>query len=145
MRILGLHHAPGALGGQQGAVEVDCKHTPPGLEWKLQQRRDVKDASVVDQDIQAPERFDGGVDGAADGGCVGAVSVDRQGFAAFADHAVLQCFGLGGRADIGERDGCALGGQALDDGGADTARTALDQGDFAAEVLCGHVDLQKVC
>ena len=55
MRRLRLHHLAGALGGQQRAVQVDREHPPPGLERKIQQRRNVKDAGIVDQDVKSIE------------------------------------------------------------------------------------------
>lgn len=70
---------------------------------------------------------------------IGAVGLDRQGFAAVAGDAVLQLFGFCGGADVSEGYGSAFSGQTFDDGSADTTGTALNQSDFAAEVLSGHV------
>ncbi|MNV88925.1 hypothetical protein D3C71_1831720 [compost metagenome] len=97
---------------------------------------------VVDQDVQSTEGFGGGVDGMADGVGIGAVRLDGQCFATAGGDAVLQLPGLGAGADVGKGDGGAFSGQALDDGGTDAAGTALDQSNFTAEVLSGHVDLQ---
>src|SRR6266851_4200663 len=57
--LLALHQPPGALGRQQRAVEVDGEYSPPRLKRKLEQRCDVEDAGVVDQDVQSVERVPG--------------------------------------------------------------------------------------
>lgn len=73
-----------------------------------------------------------------------ALSARIASLAAGLGDAVLQGLGLGSGADVGEGDSGAFGCQALHDGGADAAGTALNQGYFAAEGLGGHVVLQKV-
>src|SRR5438552_16250369 len=55
MGLLRLHPLCGALGSQQCAIQVDSEHVLPGVEWKVEQWRDVKDAGVVDQDVQSTE------------------------------------------------------------------------------------------
>src|SRR5476649_1608020 len=81
---------------------------------------------------------------ATNGFGVGAVGLDGEGFAAVGGDAVLQFFSLGGGADVSKGDCRAFSGQAFDYGGADTAGSALNQSYFTAEVLSGHVDLQKI-
>lgn len=131
-----------ASGGDKYAAYVDRQGLVKVFQLEFVQRRDGQHASVIHQDIQASKRLDCSVDRRANRSGIGAVGLYRQGFAAFADHLVLQRLGLGGRTDVGKGNRCALGGEALDDGGADAAGTALNQGDFAGEVVCGHVDLR---
>ncbi|MCY1457739.1 hypothetical protein D9M71_750590 [compost metagenome] len=132
----------GGLGGDEHAAHVDGQGLVEVFEFELVQRCNRQYASIVDQDIQATEGFYRGGHGAADGVGVGAVGLDGQGLAALGDDAVLQFFGFGRGADVGEGNGGAFSGQALDDGCADAAGTTLNQGHFAAEVLSSHIDLQ---
>ncbi|MNG22483.1 hypothetical protein D3C84_1069690 [compost metagenome] len=81
----------------------------------------------------------------ADGLFAGAVGADRQGAAAGGDDALHQRFGGLRRLAVAEGDAGAVTGQALGDGGADAARTALDESNFAAEgKVSGHVRLRGI-
>ncbi|MNE86275.1 hypothetical protein D3C80_1833580 [compost metagenome] len=74
-------------------------------------------------------------DGATYGVGVGAVGLDGEGTAAGRFDASYQLGGFVRRAYIGDGHSRTFVGQALGDGGADAPRAALDQGDFASEVV----------
>ncbi|MNP02102.1 hypothetical protein D3C76_939430 [compost metagenome] len=133
----------GSLGGDEHAAYVDRQGLVEVFEFEIFQRCNGQHARVVDQDIQLTKGLYGSRYGAADGLGVGAVSLDRQGFAAISDDAVLKFLGLGRGADVSKGDSRAFSGQAFDNGSADTAGTALDQSHFATEVLSSHIDLQS--
>jgi len=77
------------LGRNEHAAHVDGQGLIEVFQFEVFQRRDGQYAGVVDQNVQPAKRFDGGADGVANRAGVGAVSLDRQGFAAVAGDAVL--------------------------------------------------------
>ncbi|MNT48638.1 hypothetical protein D3C72_1854300 [compost metagenome] len=134
----------GGLSGNEDAAHVDGQGAVEVVEVEFQQRRDGQHSGVVDQDVQPAERRHGVFHRGLHGTGIGAVSLDGQGLAAAGDDAFLQGLGLCRGADVGEGDTGAFGGQAFDDGCADTARSALDQSHFAVEAsLSRHAVLPK--
>ena len=72
----------GGLGGEQKAEHVDVEDLVVVLFGDGFDRRELVDAGVVDQDVEAAELLDGCVDDALRLGGLGDVAADGDGFAA---------------------------------------------------------------
>jgi hypothetical protein len=108
----------------------------------LLERAEREDPRVVDEDVEAPEPFDGVVDGGRDGGGVGAVGPHRE-------TAPAECLDVPhhrGRAllcrEVGEGHVGAVAGEPQCDRGPDAAAAAGHEGHPAGEV--GHRRVHSV-
>lgn len=126
------------LGGDEDAAHVDRQGPLEVGQRQLFHRTEGEDGGVVDQDVDASEASRRFVDGGDERGRVGAIGMQGQDAGSGAFEFGRQGPGLVRRADVGEGDAGAFGGQPANDGGADAAGTALDEGDFAGEGCRGY-------
>ena len=136
-----LHHARRRLQAGEGAGQVDVEHRRPFLGRQLERGAVAQDARVVDQDVEAAERFDSGADDLL-GGVEGA---DRPLLATASPPAALdlldhagrrrRCSPLPSRAHAGvvDDDLGAFLGEEQSVGATDAGAGAGDESDLAVE------------
>ena len=135
-----LHVLHRRLGGDEHGAQVDRHRAVEVLEAKSSMRRHHGDAGVVHQDVDAAELRRRALDRAAHGVGVGAVGLDGDACTPRARAACRRLVRLVGLADVGQRHVGAFPRQALDDGRADAAAAAGDQGSLVLQ-LTSHRSL----
>ena len=126
-----LDHLLGAgLQHEQKALDIDGIDAPVALAGDLDNRREVEDAGVVDQDVEAAEMRYGGGDRRVDRSLFGDVELDPEGVRPEGGGD-----GLGARfVQVGDDDLRAFLHVALRDGLADAARGAGDDCNFVPDL-----------
>jgi hypothetical protein len=89
------------------------------------------DPGIVDEDVEAAEILDDGLDHRRDGGKIRYVGPIGFGFDACAGELAGELFRFGAGTAVIDGDAGALGGEDLRDFAADTARRTRHQGDLA--------------
>jgi len=125
---LAKHRTDGGLGDEEDALEVGGEDVVPVLLAHAHDERVAGDAGVVDDDIEAAEALEGGLDGG--GGALGGGDIGLQDLDA---DATAGEFGLGGASGllitaVGEEEIEAIPGEALRNREADAARATGDDG-----------------
>ena len=122
------------LRGEQEAEDVDVEHLVEVFFGDGLDGRELVDAGVVDEDVEAAEVLDGGVDDALGLGGLGDVAADGDGLAAGGGDGGDDGVGAGLAGGVVDDDGGAFGGERFGDGGADALGCAGDDCDFACEL-----------
>ena len=95
---------------------------------------ELVDAGVVDEDVEAAEVLDGGVDDALGFGGLGDVATDGDGLATGGGDGDDDGVRAGLAGGVVDDDGGAFGGERFGDGGSDTLGCASDDCDFTCEL-----------
>jgi hypothetical protein len=114
----------------ENGADVDGDHSIEVGERVIIHDAADQNSSIVDKNVEAPEAIDGLCHGAFHRIGIGAVGLDRQccpaGLFDLGDDRLRATFGRG----VAEGDGRAIVRQPPDDGGANAARPAGDEGDL---------------
>ncbi len=119
-----------------GAGEIHLEHPPPRLDVDLEERAELFEPGVVDQDGGGTEALHHKGGGRLDSRPVGDVGLDadrRPPAGVDPDGGLVRR----GAVAVQHGDGGAVGGQPLAYGQPDSRATAGDDGDLALQVRCG--------
>src|SRR4029077_16587841 len=94
---------------------------------------ELVNTGVVDEDIEAPEVFDGGGDDALGFFRLGDIAGDSDGFASGGGDGGDDLISAGFAGGVVHDYGCTFGGEGLGDGGSDTFGGAGDDCDFTCQ------------
>jgi hypothetical protein len=123
------------LNGNENGADVDGDHSVEIAERVIIDDAADENSGIVNKNVEVPQAVDGLCHGGFHRVGIGAVGLDRQrrstGLRDLGDERLRAILGCG----IAEGDGRAIASQPPDDGGANAARSAGDEGDLADQCL----------